>query len=87
MKWYLILICLDLECWIKFFIRLITLILSYFMKISLNLMLKFLSYYLIHKIWAQQLSVVMYSTSDAIDNANKFYFLLNYKIKFILKNW
>ena len=86
MKWCLISICFDLECWIGFLVRFIALVLSHLMGVSLSLIPKSLSYWLIHKIWAQQLSTVIYSAST-VDSATEFYFLLNQEIRLTPRNW
>ena len=76
MKWCLISICLVPEWWIGFLVILMALVLSQKIRILCKVTPKSLNYCLIHKIWAQQLSATIYSTS-AVKKATDFCFLLD----------
>ena len=85
-KWCRTSICIVLECRIGFFDRLIALVLSHLMGVVSNAIPKSLSSWWIHKTFAHQLPMAIYSAS-AIDNVTEFCFLENHKISLVPKTW
>ena len=86
MKWCRISICFVLECWTWWFVRLMELVLSHSRGTLLTFNPKSSSYCLIHKIWAQQLPVTMYSAS-VVESATQACFLLCQKIRMKPSRW
>ena len=86
MKWWFISICLVLEWCIGFFVKFIALVLSHNNGIWDNLRPKSLSCCLIHKLYVQQLPIVMYSAS-VVDRATQDCFLLCHEIKLDPSRW
>jgi len=85
-KWCLISICFDLECWIGFFDKFIALVLSHNIGIFLYLIEKSSSWFLIHNTWEQQFDADTYSAS-VVDRAIVFCFLHNQLISAFPRNW
>ena len=85
-KWCLTSMCFVCKCYIRFLDRLIALELSHLMGIWLNTSPKSYKVCFIHKIWAQQLPVAIYSTL-IIDMATEFCVLLTQYTSDDLRKW
>jgi len=85
-KWCLISMCFDLECWMRFFDKLIALVLSHRSWIFAYLREKSSNWFLIHNIWEQQFAADMYSAS-VVESAMVFCFLQHQLIRASPRNW
>ena len=85
-KWCLISMCFVLECIIGFLVKLMALVLWHNKGILLRKILKSFNCCLSHMIWAQQLSVAMYSAS-AVERATHACFLHYHEIKLDPSKW
>jgi len=72
-KWCFISMCLDLECWMRFFDKFMTLVLSHNIWIFAYLSEKSSNWFLIYNTWQQQFAAEMYSAS-VVDRAIVFCF-------------
>jgi len=86
MKWFLMLMCLVLECWTGFCVILIALSLSHSKGTFLNLIPKSSKIAFIQSNCAQQLPALMYSAS-AVDSATLFCLFDDHETRDLPSNW